>query len=161
VFFYFTQSYQIDLVIRKKENYDGAQPSGNALMSYNLLYLANMFNLPNWTTQSNKMIHIMRKMILQYPSSFSIWAQTFILNSIGFTELVSLGTNAKKEILPLFSKFLPFKMILFSNDKDDNICLTEGKKYTDNQYFICQNGVCLAPFLNKKDFLTKINQLNY
>jgi uncharacterized protein YyaL (SSP411 family) len=161
VFFYFTPSYQIDLVIRKKENYDGAQPSGNALMSFNLLYLANMFNLPNWTIQSNKMIHVMRKMILQYPSSFSIWAQSFTITSMGFTELVSIGPNAKNEILPLFSNFLPFKMILFSDVLDDNICLTIGKKYNDNQYFICKNGVCLAPFSNLKDFLTKINQLNY
>ena len=103
----------------------------------------------------------MRKMILQYPSSFSIWSQCFTLTSMGFTELVSIGPNAKKEILKLFSNFLPFKMILFSDVLDDNICLTIGKKYTDNQYFICQNGVCLAPFSNLKDFLTKINQLNY
>jgi len=160
VFFYFTPSYQKDLIIRKKENYDGAQPSGNALMSYNLLYLANMFNLPNWAQQAQQMIFVMRKMILQYPSSFSIWAQSFILIAMGFTELVSIGAKAKNNILPLFSSFLPFKMVLFSSVVDDNICLTYGKKVIDNQYFICQNGVCLEPFSNHNDFLTKINQLN-
>ena len=160
VFYYFTPSYQEDLVIRKKENYDGAQPSGNALMSYNLLYLANMFSLPNWALQAQQMIFDMRKMILQYPSSFSIWAQSFTLVAMGFTELVSIGDKAKNDILPLFASFLPFKMLLFSDELDDNICLTHGKKIIDNQYFICQNGVCSAPFLNHNDFLTKINQLN-
>jgi uncharacterized protein YyaL (SSP411 family) len=160
VFFYFTPSYQQDLVIRKKENYDGAQPSGNALMSYNLLYLANMFNESIWAQQANQMIYDMRKMILQYPSSFSIWAQSFTLVAMGFMELVSIGTKAKNEILPLFYSFLPFKMVLFTSKFDDNISLTFGKNNTDNQYFICQNGICLAPFSNSNDFLTKINQLN-
>ena len=160
VFFYFTPSYQQDLVIRKKENYDGAQPSGNAMMTYNLLYLANMFSATNWAQQAQRMIFDMRKMILQYPSSFSIWAQSFTLVAMGFTELVSIGTKAKNEILPLFSSFLPFKMVLFTSTVDDNISLTVGKKSIDNQYFICQNGNCLAPFSNQNDFLTKINQLN-
>ncbi len=160
VFYYFTPSYQEDLVIRKKENYDGAQPSGNALMSYNLLYLANMFNLPIWGQQAQQMIFVMRKMILQYPSSFSIWAQSFTLVAMGFMELVSISSKAKNDILPLFASFLPFKMLLFSAELDDNICLTHGKKVIDNQYFICQNGVCSAPFLSHNDFLTKINQLN-
>jgi uncharacterized protein YyaL (SSP411 family) len=160
VFFYFTPSYQQDLVIRKKENYDGAQPSGNALMSYNLMYLANMFNESIWGQQAHQMIFDMRKMILQYPSSFSIWAQSFTLVAMGFTELVSIGAKAKNDILPLFASFLPFKMLLFSAELDDNICLTFGKKLIDNQYFICQNGICSAPFLNHNDFLTKINQLN-
>ena len=160
VFYYFTPSYQQDLVIRKKENYDGAQPSGNALMSYNLLYLSNMFNESNWAQQAQQMIYVMRKMILQYPSSFSIWAQSFTLIAMGFTELVSIGAKAKNDILPLFSSFLPFKMVLFTSLLDDNICLTYGKKIVDNQYFICQNGNCLAPFSNHNDFLTKINQLN-
>ncbi len=160
VFYYFTPSYQEDLVIRKKENYDGAQPSGNAMMSYNLLYLANMFNVPNWTQQAQQMIFVMRKMILQYPSSFSIWAQSFTLVAMGFIELVSIGPKAKNDILPLFSSFLPFKMVLFSAELDDTISLTYGKKVIDNQYFICQNGNCLAPFSNHNDFLTNINQLN-
>ena len=39
-FFYFTAANQTDVLIRKKEMYDGATPSGNALMAENLMMLS-------------------------------------------------------------------------------------------------------------------------
>ena len=160
-FFYYTAAYQQDVVLRKKENYDGAQPSGNAMMSFNLYYLANHFDLQDWKQQAENMISFMRKMILQYPSSFSVWAHTFSLIALGFTELVSVGPNAQKSILTVQASFLPFKMMLFTPKSDTNLALLTGKQVADNQYFICNNGTCSAPFSNMNVFLTTINQLNY
>jgi uncharacterized protein YyaL (SSP411 family) len=161
VFFYFTPAYQKDIIVRKKENYDGAQPSGNALMSYNLYYLGIMFDQPNWCKQSQKMVGAMHKMILQYPSSFSIWAQTLTLHALGFTELVSIGSKAKNAIFEAQAPFLPLKMLLFTPTEDPNLILSVGKNSIDNQYFVCKNGTCSAPFLNINDYLTSINQVNY
>jgi hypothetical protein len=160
-FYYFTPSYQKDLVIRKKENYDGAQPSGNAMMSYNLLYLSNMFSIPEWNYQAKKMLFTMRKMMLQYPASFSIWAQSFTLLFLGFVELVSIGTKANESHLEVMKPFLPQRMTLFAPKSDTLVSLSNLKQSIDNQYYICINNTCLPPFSNMKDFLTYINQLNY
>jgi uncharacterized protein YyaL (SSP411 family) len=160
-FYYFTPAYQKDLVIRKKENYDGAQPSGNALMSYNLLYLSNMFSIPQWNHQARKMLFTMRKMILQYPASFSIWAQSFTLLQLGFLELVSIGPKANESRLAVLKPFLPHRMTLFTKASDTTLSLASFKQSTDNQYYICINNTCLPPFANRKEFLTYINQLNY
>jgi uncharacterized protein YyaL (SSP411 family) len=160
-FFYFTASYQQDVILRKKENYDGAQPSGNAMMSFNLYYLANHFDQQSWAQQAFSMVGFMRKMILQYPSSFGVWAQTFSIMALGFTELVAVGPNAQKSILTVQASFLPFKMMLFTPKLDTNLALLIGKQIADNQYFICNNGTCSAPFSNMNVFLTTINQLNY
>ena len=160
-FYYFTPVYQKDLVIRKKENYDGAQPSGNAMMSYNLLYLSNMFAIPEWNLQARKMVFTMRKMILQYPSSFSIWAQSFTILHLGFLELVNIGSKANELQLSVLKPFLPHRMTVFTNNLDSELSLTSHKQSIDNQYYICINNTCLPPFANMKDFLTYINQLNY
>jgi uncharacterized protein YyaL (SSP411 family) len=160
-FFYYTAAYQNDVILRKKENYDGAQPSGNAVMSFNLLYLANQFEISIWSQQANNMVGFMRKMILQYPSSFSIWAQTFSLIALGFIELVCVGPNGQKSILPVQASFMPTKMLLFTHHLDPNLALLKGKQIADNQYFMCSNGTCSAPFSNMNVFLTTINQLNY
>ncbi len=47
-FFYFTHDGQTDLILRKKEIYDGATPSGNSVMAFNLLYLSLLFDEPAW-----------------------------------------------------------------------------------------------------------------
>lgn len=161
VFYYFTPDYQKDLVIRKKENYDGAQPSGNSLMAYNLMYLANMFSIKDWTSQAQQMLFSMRKMIMQYPASFSIWAQSFTIQALGFTELVSIGSNANSALLDVQKPFVPNRMTLFSQKPDANISLATFKQCIDNQYYICNNGTCLPPISNMRIFLTIIKQLNY
>ena len=44
-YFYYTHTGQDDVIVRKREIYDGAQPSGNSVMASNLLYLGTVFDL--------------------------------------------------------------------------------------------------------------------
>ena len=161
VFFYFTANYQKDVIIRKKDNYDGAQPSANAIMSFNLLYLGNVFDEPIWIKQSHHMVSNMHKMIIQYPSSFSYWAQTYCLMAFGFTEIISIGSNVKNTILQVQSAFIPFKLLLISDHYDASLSILKGKQNYDNQYFICNKGNCSVPYSNLNDFLTTIKQTKY
>src|SRR5581483_5760088 len=47
-FFFFTHKDQQDVIVRKKEIYDGATPSGNSLMAFNLAQMGILFNRPEW-----------------------------------------------------------------------------------------------------------------
>ena len=124
------------MIIRKKESYDGAQPSGNALICSSLHYLGHVFDLSNWTLHAEKMIHSMRPALLQYPSSFGCWAQSFYQMSTGMTELVGVGPTVH-ESLPAFNAvFLPNTIRITSQVQDDRIPLLKDKKCDDNQYFI-------------------------
>ena len=53
--FFFTHRQQQDLILRKKEIYDGAIPSGNAYMAFNLAYMGVIFNIPEWKEQAVRM----------------------------------------------------------------------------------------------------------
>jgi len=145
LFFYFTSDYQKDIIIRKKDNYDGAQASGNAMMCSNLYYLGTLFDNSNWKSQADQMIRSMRKFMLQYPSSFCYWAQTFFTMKAGLSELVGIGPNVLENLDIVNSRFLPDYLILFLNKIDPNLPLTIGKQSIDNQYFICKNETCSAP----------------
>jgi hypothetical protein len=156
VFFYFTPDYQKDVVVRKKEIYDGAQPSGNALMCHHLLYLGNQFSIQVWSEQGKKMVTAMRKMILQYPASFSIWAQSFMVLAMDFTVLIGVGSEVKKAIPSIMSPFLPLKMVLFTPKVDEQLVWTHGKELFENQYFMCKFGTCSPPVSNLVDYLAII-----
>ena len=145
LYFYYTASYQKDVIIRKKESYDGAQPSGNALVCSNLYYLGQVFDLAQWRQQAEKMIHSIRPTLLQYPGSFGFWAQSFYQMSTGLIELVGVGPTVHESLAALNAPFLPHTIRMLSQVEDDRIPLLKGKKSVENQFFICKNSSCSAP----------------
>ncbi len=145
LYFYYTASYQKDVIIRKKESYDGAQPSGNALICSSLFYLGQVFDLTEWRKQAEKMIHSIRPSLLQYPSSFGFWAQSFYQMSTGMIELVGVGPTVYESLAALNAAFVPNSIRLMSQVQEDSIPLLKGKQGIDNQYFICKNNSCSAP----------------
>ena len=145
LYFYYTASYQKDVIIRKKESYDGAQPSGNALVCTNLYYLGQVFDLAQWRQQAEKMIHSIRPTLLQYPGSLGFWAQSFYQMSTGLIELVGVGPTVHESLAALNAPFLPHTIRILSQVEDDRIPLLKGKKSVENQFFICKNSSCSAP----------------
>ena len=156
LYFYYTASYQKDVIIRKKESYDGAQPSGNALICSSLFYLGQVFDLTEWRKQAEKMIHSIRPSLLQYPSSFGFWAQSFYQMSTGMIELVGVGPSVYDSLPTLNAAFVPNSIRLMSQVQEDSIPLLKGKQGIDNQYFICKNNSCSAPMTSVELILANI-----
>ena len=156
LYFYYTASYQKDVIIRKKESYDGAQPSGNALICSSLYYLGQVFDLTEWRNQAEKMIHSIRPSLLQYPSSFGFWAQSFYQMSTGMIELVGVGPSVYESLPTLNAAFVPNSIRLMSQVQEDSIPLLKGKQGIDNQYFICKNNSCSAPMTSVELILANI-----
>ena len=156
LYFYYTASYQKDVIIRKKESYDGAQPSGNALICSSLYYLGQVFDLTEWRKQAEKMIHSIRPSLLQYPSSFGFWAQSFYQMSTGMIELVGVGPSVYDSLPTLNAAFVPNSIRLMSQVQEDSIPLLKGKQGIDNQYFICKNNSCSAPMTSVELILANI-----
>ena len=156
LFYYYTADYQKDIIVRKKETYDGAQPSGNAMICSSLYYLGTLFEIDHWTSQSEQMIRSMRKLILQYPSAYSYWAQSFSIMTEGYQSLVAVGPSVRTDIESLISRFLPLKMLLFIPRNTSTIPMSFSKQVIDNQYFICKNKTCYPPVYSLSEFLAKI-----
>jgi len=156
LYFYYTASYQKDVIIRKKESYDGAQLSGNALICSSLFYLGQVFDLTEWRKQAEKMIHSIRPSLLQYPSSFGFWAQSFYQMSTGMIELVGVGPSVYESLPTLNAAFVPNSIRLMSQVQEDSIPLLKGKQGIDNQFFICKNNSCSAPMTSVELILANI-----
>lgn len=145
VYFYYTASYQQDIILRKKESYDGAQPSGNALVCSSLYYLGHVFEFSHWTRHAERMIASIRKSLIQYPGSFGHWAQSFYQMAYGMVELVGVGPTVNESLPSILAPFLPHTIRLISHTENDQIPLLKGKKNADNQYFMCKNNTCSEP----------------
>jgi uncharacterized protein YyaL (SSP411 family) len=156
VFFYFTSDEQLDGIIRKKDSYDGATPSSNAIICSSLIYLGSIFDLPHWVNQAEKMLASMHKMMVQYPSSFGYWAQSFFQIAYGLTEVVGIGNQVNKHLTPILKQFLPHSLPLWLEQEDPSFPLSLGKHSTGNQYFTCKNKTCSLPVNDIQGILANI-----
>ncbi|HYJ37402.1 MAG TPA: thioredoxin domain-containing protein, partial [Chitinophagaceae bacterium] len=100
-FFYYTRQGQEDVIVRKKEIYDGATPSGNAVMAHNLFYLSVVFDIRNWKARSMEMVSSLEQVIKKYPGSFAMWASLLQ----GFTKDVPEIVLTGKKINELRNQF--------------------------------------------------------
>ncbi len=73
-YFYYTESGQGDVIVRKKEVYDGAVPSGNALMAHNLWHLSIVYDDRSWAERALAMTAGLGQTVMRYPTSFGVWA---------------------------------------------------------------------------------------
>jgi uncharacterized protein YyaL (SSP411 family) len=159
-FFFFTGSGQTDVVIRKKEIYDGAVPSGNALMAANLQYLSVVFNLPAKREQARSLLNALASSITRYPGSFGVWAMTLQTESAGIAEWAVVGKKARRFIPKLLEKYFPNKILQVSETNLLNFPLLSGKNVPEEPekvcFYYCKDYQCGKPADNCEVFLANV-----
>ncbi|MEL6923773.1 MAG: thioredoxin domain-containing protein, partial [Bacteroidota bacterium] len=93
IMFYYTSNTQGDLVLRKKEVYDGATPSGNAIMVENLQLLALAFGSAEYEERAQRMLLSVQDAVRKYPSSFAQWAIALLRSSFPPKEVAIVGDD--------------------------------------------------------------------
>src|SRR5690606_26108876 len=100
-YFYYTHRNQKDVILRKREMYDGATPSGNSIMASNILQLAMYFDLTGYRERSFQMVHNFSQPVISYPTSFAAWAGVILQLVYPPLEIAILGpgySEALKEL---------------------------------------------------------------
>ncbi|MBN8836594.1 MAG: thioredoxin domain-containing protein [Sphingobacteriia bacterium] len=157
-FFFYTPCGQQDVIIRKKEVYDGATPSGNAVMAANLYYLSVVFNYPHWQRAAEKMLQSLHNAIVKYPTSFGAWAALMQTITVGLQEIVIVGREAATYLPELLSVFMPNKVLQSSDTKNDAFSLLMNRYVEEKTFFyLCKNHVCEQPEADFIEFLHLCN----
>ncbi len=128
-----------ELFINPKETYDGAIPSGNSVMTYNLVRLYQITENDIYKELLGKQINFMSAKTYDYPSGNSMFLIAMLLNedyiphiTISLKELSDL--NKIREQLPLMANV----SIVAKNPKFPLL---------NNQttFYVCKNRNCLPP----------------
>lgn len=154
-FFFYTPSGQADIIVRKKEVYDGAVPSGNAIMASNLFYLGMVFDEGTWKERAAGMCAGLLQAVTRYPTSFGVWASLIQAFSYGIPEIVIVGGNFATLREDFLKTFIPFRIFQSSLQADEQFPLLSGKPdYPETLIFLCKNYACNAP-VNEVNALKK------
>jgi uncharacterized protein YyaL (SSP411 family) len=161
--FFFTSVKQKDIIVRKKEVYDGATPSANSVMAENLRNLSKLLNKPDWLLRSDKMLQSLKKAIVNYPTSFGYWGKLSLENYFGIDEVATLGTEVESFVKEYLSIYHPNRIFQFSSTETVDYPLLKGKNVALNPIaYVCKAYSCKHPVgtINDLRLLISPNELN-
>ena len=145
-FFFYTSASQTDVIVRKKEVYDGAQPSGNAVMAENMHRLGLYVDKGEWKEKCSNMINSLGNAIVRYPTSFGVWACLLMELTVGTNEIVIISDEPHPVLTQALKEYIPHKIIMSGIGGSNSFPLLSGKEKTDKtSIFLCQNYSCEIP----------------
>ena len=163
--FFFSPDDGEALLLRQKEFYDGAVPSGNSVAMHNLLRIARMTADADCEQKAAQIGRAFASQVTQHPS-----AATHLLLALDFAigpsyEVVIAGSlkqaETRKLLQLLRSRFLPNKVVLLRDADQERPALSRIAPFTEHMTpvngkpaaYICSNFTCAAPTTDAETML--------
>ncbi len=157
-FFFYTRFDQQDVIVRKKEIYDGAVPSGNAIMADVLHQLSIYFDNAGWRQRSAEMLRYLGQVIRRYPSSFGCWGCLLLEMTMGTIELAITGRTFNAIHRELLAQYIPNKVVMATAIENEHFALLAGKRVRDTtEIYVCKSFSCLKPVTSVAETMSYIN----
>ncbi len=154
--FFYTAADQTDVILRKKDLYDNATPSGNSTMAHNLQRLSILLDRGEWREHAAQMVEKMRPTLERYPLSFERWVLAYLFQVRPRPEVAIVGPGAVQEARDLQRHFCWNAVIAAAEHPSDAYPLLRGKAADGHTllYYICQNYACQRPVRTVAEALT-------
>jgi uncharacterized protein YyaL (SSP411 family) len=159
ILFYFTPDFHTDVPVRKKDLYDGAMPSSNAVMAWNLHQLGILFNRSEWTRRSSLMLEVNREAAIKYPNSFGVWCNLLLEKTRGTHEIVIIGQHASAYADQLLRNFIPNRVLIRAEKKLSGIPLMSQRgeeREHETVIYVCRDYLCGLPVYSVRDALKQL-----
>ncbi|MBQ4327981.1 MAG: thioredoxin domain-containing protein, partial [Clostridia bacterium] len=138
--FYLYSKNHEELILRPKETYDGAIPSGNSLMAYNLVRLSLITDEEKYKTESERQLDFLAQSAAQYPTNHAMFLTALLeYEKPPMKITVVLDEQTNKSCLPL--KFPHDAIVILLPKPTKEYPLKNGK----TTYYVCRGHSCLPP----------------
>ncbi|HKS10174.1 MAG TPA: thioredoxin domain-containing protein [Pyrinomonadaceae bacterium] len=166
--FFFTGTSHEDLIVRSKDYFDNATPSGNSVAADVLLRLAILTNNESYRDIAQKVLTVISDQVRRYPSGFgyALSAMDFLLSSP--KEIAIVGKD-QSDIQPMLQetwrKYLPNKVVapsLVDNaDAVASIPLLQNRPLLDGKptAYVCENYTCQRPVTSTADLQSQLESV--
>jgi hypothetical protein len=155
--FYFTSSCGETVLLRRKEVYDGAVPSGNSVAALNLLRLSSMTGDENLWKRADALFDAFSGQVGQIPAMYNQLLQALDFEIGPSFEVVIAGKREEKKteelIEALRTRFLPRKVVLFRDMGEEPPAIAKVSPFTSRQTapegkalaYVCSRQECQKP----------------
>ena len=157
------------LMVRAKDSYDGAIPSGNSVAVMNLFRLSKITGSTQWVDLADKALKAFTKQARNSPTGFAHMLTGFMFDLKDPKELVIVADGKTPETQELIQKirgnYSPNKVVLFKDMSDpdpltDIASWTKAHSMMDGKptFYVCENFSCKRPTTNIKTVLNYLNE---
>jgi uncharacterized protein YyaL (SSP411 family) len=148
--FFFTSNDHEELIVRNKDLFDNATPSGNSVAADVLLKLGRFFGEEKYERFAVSTLKLMAPQIRRYAQGFgrALSAIEFYLSPA--REIVGVGERANTLERDIRHRYLPDSILVFSADPSQESAvlpiLKDRKTIGGNPtVYVCENSVCQRP----------------
>ncbi|MBO8155395.1 MAG: thioredoxin domain-containing protein [Bacillaceae bacterium] len=163
--FYFTAHDAEELIVREKETYDGAIPSGNSVAAEQLIRLARLTGEMDFEKKAEEMFRAFKDQVEGYETGHTYFMLSVMLMEMPSKEIVIIGDEKEKGkqklIRHLQEKFSPQYAILSIDQPDAAAAVAPftagyGKKEGKTTVYVCENFACQQPTNNIDEVITQL-----
>jgi uncharacterized protein YyaL (SSP411 family) len=153
--YYDTSESDPTILLRLREDYDGAEPSGNAVTALNLFRLARLTDDASWREAAEGIVLSVAARIAQRPESAPLLLAASFWGAADPMEIIVSGSPGDERTLALLreirKRYLPFKVVIHAGEtaRDDSplpkfLRSPEFKSDAPSAY-VCRNYACRLP----------------
>lgn len=127
------------LILRPKESYDGAIPSGNSLMAWNLTRMSQLIPDEGYARKSERQLDFLAVEAAQYPAGYAMFLLA-LLDSENPPDKVTV-VAAEGENTGNISRLFSSDTAVFLTGPTEEYPLKNG----ETTFYVCKNHSCLPP----------------
>ena len=166
--FYFTPDYGESLLVRTKDVYDGAIPSGNSVSAYNFIRLGRILSMPSYEDVSSNLLSKYSNRLNNSGSSYTMMMRAVDFFSGPSFEVLIFGDKENKKtkkIISAINKTKQMNKVVVNIDSKNRDSLSGLMPYinyfpihkdNDPIVYVCKNYSCQLP---TSDIITIIKLL--
>ena len=146
--FYLYGAEHESLILRPKETYDGAIPSGNSLMAWNLVRLSQLTADETYRREAEDQLRFLASEAAQYPAAHAMFLSALLDHEVPPPKVtVVLADRADAVALP--ASFAPDTVVRLLREPTKEFPLKNGK----TTYYVCRNHSCMPPVNELKEMI--------
>ncbi|MBL8122983.1 MAG: thioredoxin domain-containing protein [Blastocatellia bacterium] len=152
--FFFTSNDHEELIVRNKDFFDNATPSGNSVAADVLLKLAKFYGEEKYKRFASTVLRLAASQIRRFPSGFGRMLSVVEFQLANVKEIAIVGEKGSDLEREIWSEYRPFKLVTVGPEGSDVPLLTDrvtidGKTTA----YVCENFVCQRPVTEVRDLV--------
>jgi uncharacterized protein YyaL (SSP411 family) len=168
--FYSTADYAESLILRTRDVFDGALPSGNSAMLMNLQFLGHLTGRPEYLDEASRLGRALSHEVMRAPQ-----AHTHLLSALDLALGPSFETaicgdsrsdDTQRMLRALDTHFLPYNVVVFRPAETEHPEIAEIAPFTKLQTcvdgkptaYVCQNFACRVPTTDTAEMLRMLEE---
>jgi uncharacterized protein YyaL (SSP411 family) len=171
--FFDTSGKDPSILVRMKEQYDGAEPTGNSVAVMNLLRLAPVTGNLDWAKKAEQTFSVFSETLQKAPFTMPAMVAAYLFSLRKAKQIVIAGKKddltTKQMVREVHSRYIPNKVLLLadgSRSQDEvfgeNSSLKMLTMVNGNATaYVCENFVCQLPTTDVDAFAKQLERESY